>query len=539
MTYRAEDLPRPRERLRQLLAESNRFLIAAEIETTRGMIMEARSAETLGISRRLAETAIVDLLCITDNPGGQPHIRPEVLGYELLARGQEVVINLSCKDYNRNGIESRLWALASMGFENVLALTGDYPVSGHSGQARPVFDVDSVALLEMMRRMNDGLPIESPGRPGHRVTLQRTCFFPGAAVNPFKRHEGEVIPQYLKLAYKLRSGAQWVIAQIGFNARRHDELLRYMRFHRLDVPVIGAVFTLSGSSARHLAQRGVPGVIVCPELLSLAEKRARSPDRGKKYFEELTAKQIAILRGLGYRGVYLSGRLRVERIESILDIEKSFGPGDWKEFAKEIQFGYPGEFYFFERDPATHLNTGEVDRTYLASRGRARRPPSRLGLPITYRLGKLAHGAMFEPGSPGARVGGAIYRRATGGSPLRALHLLEQSVKVPLYGCRDCGDCSLPEIAYLCPESQCVKNQRNGPCGGTHDGYCEVLDKECIWSRAYKRLKAEGQELSMLDRPVVFTNGALRGTSAWANTFLGRDHHAPGLGAISPRRTAP
>jgi methylenetetrahydrofolate reductase (NADPH) len=107
-------------------------------------------------------------------------------------------------------------------------------------------------------------------------------------------------------------------------------------------------------------------------------------------------------------------------------------------------------------------------------------------------------------------------------------HVLEQAAKVPLFGCEDCGDCSLPEIAYVCPESQCAKNQRNGPCGGTRDGLCEVYDTECIWSEAYERLKAYGEEESMLDGPVVVKDNALAGTSAWANTFLGRDHQARG-----------
>ena len=93
------------------------------------------------------------------------------------------------------------------------------------------------------------------------------------------------------------------------------------------------------------------------------------------------------------------------------------------------------------------------------------------------------------------------------------------------FDCQDCGDCSLPDIAYLCPESQCAKNQRNGPCGGTKQGKCEVGEKECIWSLAYDRLKAYDEEEQMLDGPVVFRDGALKGTSAWINTFLGRDHH--------------
>ena len=72
----------------------------------------------------------------------------------------------------------------------------------------------------------------------------------------------------------------------------------------------------------------------------------------------------------------------------------------------------------------------------------------------------------------------------------------------------------------------CAKNQRNGPCGGTRDGLCEVYDTECIWSQAYERLKAYGEEEEMLDGPVVVKDNALAGTSAWANAFLGRDHQA-------------
>ena len=85
---------------------------------------------------------------------------------------------------------------------------------------------------------------------------------------------------------------------------------------------------------------------------------------------------------------------------------------------------------------------------------------------------------------------------------------------------------SLPDIAYLCPESQCVKNQRNGPCGGTKAGKCEILDQECIWIREYDRLKPFGNETTMLEGPVVFRGASLKHTSAWANRFLGRDHHA-------------
>jgi methylenetetrahydrofolate reductase (NADPH) len=96
-----------------------------------------------------------------------------------------------------------------------------------------------------------------------------------------------------------------------------------------------------------------------------------------------------------------------------------------------------------------------------------------------------------------------------------------------MFSCRDCGDCSLAEIAFLCPESQCAKNQRNGPCGGTREGRCEVDGYgDCIWLRAYERLKHDGREGELLAHAPVIQDQSLRGTSSWANFWLGRDHTA-------------
>jgi methylenetetrahydrofolate reductase (NADPH) len=156
----------------------------------------------------------------------------------------------------------------------------------------------------------------------------------------------------------------------------------------------------------------------------------------------------------------------------------------------------------------------------------AARRPHALRAPLAYTVNRLAHDTVFAPGTSGFRVGARAHAAAERRHLGKPLHLLEQAVKVPLYDCRDCGDCSLPDIAYLCPESQCAKNQRNGPCGGTHDGECEVPGRTCIWVRAYDRLRAWGESDGMLDRPPVVTDNALRRTSAWGNAFLERDHLA-------------
>ncbi len=116
--------------LREQLARPGAFVVAAELVTSRGLITADNSRKVLETARELAADPRIDVLSITDNPGGHAMLAPDTLGTDLISRGQEVVIHLSCKDWNRNALESRGWKLGSEGFDNVLALSGDYPVTG-------------------------------------------------------------------------------------------------------------------------------------------------------------------------------------------------------------------------------------------------------------------------------------------------------------------------------------------------------------------------------------------------------------------------
>ena len=515
------------QHLSVMLENSDRFLTTVEIETSRGILMDEDSRKTMNSAQSLAEFDRVDFVSLTDNPGGNPHIRPEVLGQELLSHGREVMINLSCKDYNRNSVESRLWALDSQGFSNVLALSGDYPVGGFEGQAQPVFDIDSVGLIEMMAQMNDGLLNKTLGSSSPEHRLEETNFFTGCVVSPFKKLEGELMTQYFKLALKVRTGAKFAVTQIGYDSRKASEIHRYVESNGINIPLIGSVFILTAPAGRFFNRWGVPGVCVSDNLRDIANRQAKSKDRGRLFFSELAAKQIAILKGIGYRGVYMSGRPSLDRVQKILELVDSYSQDDWREFAAEINYSQPGEFYHYEADENPGLSSTTINKDYISSRSKFAKAKSRVGVPLQYRIGKFVHDRVFSEGSSGFKLGRVIYKQIEKNKKLSDMaHLAEQASKVPMYHCRDCGDCSLPDIAYLCPESQCVKNQRNGPCGGTKAGQCEILDKECIWIRAYDRMKPFGDEVRMLQGPVVFKDGSLQNTSAWANTFLGRDHHA-------------
>jgi methylenetetrahydrofolate reductase (NADPH) len=515
-------------------AAGNQFLLGVELVSTRGTMVDQQAVQTRAFANQLVRCDHVDWVSITDNAGGNPQLSPMALGKPILYAGKEVLIHLSCKDFNRNGLESAAWELASEGFHNILALSGDYPAAGYHGRGKPVFDIDSVGLLTMLDEMNRGLSRKKVGTDDKSQSIGATNFFAGAVATNFKRHESEVVPQLLKLEKKVACGAKFVIAQIGYDARKSHEMLCYMRQRGMaDAPLIGNVFLLTQAVARFFRKRTIPGVIISDELFERCE---RADDA---LFKELAAKQIAIFRGLGFAGAYLGGVHRIEDVEGILAIEASYSRDDWKHFAREIQFPVRDEFYYYERDEATGL--ADASRRTPISR----KPTHNVTL--AYRFSKHVHDSVFTPGTMLNRVATSVYARSK--DPMQgpwSLRVVEHASKSAMFGCKEGGDCSLPDIAFLCPESQCAKNQRNGPCGGTRDGKCEVHDFECIWSRAYDRAKSEGHDDRLLAHAPVIQDESLRGTSSWANALLGRDHHAETNGdaaslklAASPFTSAP
>ena len=507
--------------LREKLEAPDAFVIAAELVTGRGVVEQHSGKALVELAHQLAENPRFDFLSLTDNPGGNPMIAPDMLGNRMRELGQEVVLHFACKDMNRNGIESRAWKAASAGLDNVLAITGDYPITGQSGAAAPVFDIDSVGLLQLLGEMNAG--VEETRAPDGR--LLATNFYLGCVVTNHKLYEREVMPQYFKLEKKVRAGARFAINQVGWNARKDSELLLWVRQRELQVKLIANVYLLTRGVARVFDSGKIPGVGIPGELLAKAEKYGAGEDKGRAFFVDLAAKQVAIARGLGFSGAYIGGHMPIATYDEILDKADQYKGDDWLEAARDLHYDRPGEFYLFGRDPQTGLSDGQPREEYLAGKRKRR---TDLRVPARYKLSRAMHKAVFAQDAPLFGVGTKVYGKLEDGpkSLRRAAHLAEQAAKVPMFNCKDCGDCSLPDIAYVCPEGPCAKNQRNGPCGGTRDGLCEVYDTECIWSQAYERLKAYGEEEDLLKGPVVIRNNALRGTSAWANTFLGRDHNA-------------
>lgn len=511
--------------LRELFAEKDKFLLGTELVTTRGTIQQKDGKKVVDLAKELCRNPKVDWISFTENPGGNPMHSPDTLGRIVRDNNKNVILNITCKDQNRNGLESLAWKYASEGFDNVLALSGDYPNEGYLGVAEPVFDIGSVGLLKLLDDMNGGLRVRGR-KPGTFVELEKTNFFTGCTVSPFKWSEAEQMMQYEKLKMKIRTGAKFIIPQLGYNIRKSFELSLFLKENNIDIPLIGNIYLLTGGIARMFNQEMFPGCVVSDEFLERINQERKSEDKGKAFFIDFAAKQVVAFKGLGYKGIYIGGFNKIEDLHSILEKAEEYKNENWRDFVPELTNPLPDEYYYYDADKTGLPDPTKINHQY----NNINRSLYSKHVSFSYRFNRFVHALVFAEKATFSRLVKWVYKsleKRPASLRSRFLYFKERSIKGLIFNCKECGDCSLPEITYLCPQSQCVKNQRNGPCGGSFQNKCELSEKnkDCIWVRAYCRNKYyHGNSNPLLNRTVVIKDNALNGTSGWGNFFLGKDH---------------
>ena len=507
-------------RFKESLLDKNVFSVTWELVPGRGAREKAQE-EAIKAAEQAAAGGKIHALTLTDNPGGNPAILADYLGAEVFQKGIEPLVHFTCKDKNRNQIESQLYALDRAGVRNLLVMSGDYPVSGYAGRPKPVFDLDPIHVLDLITQMNQGL--EYPGIKG-TIKHQPSDFFAGAAVSPFKATEEEQVTQYFKLEKKVKAGAQFIITQLGYDARKFHEVIQFIRQKGWNIPVIGNIYILPLGAARLMNQNKIPGCVVPDKLVADLEREAQAPDKGKQARLDRAAKMYAFMKGMGFDGVHIGGHnVKYEDVEYIIEKGEELSK-NWMDYIHEFDYPIDNGFYFYEKDPKTGLNTPKP--TELKGRGLSTE------VEFIYQVSTLIHNLMLEPGTPFWKPMKAIAKAVDGTGAEKAYHTFEHLTKVALYDCKDCGDCALMDLGYVCPMSQCPKNQRNGPCGGSYKGWCEVYPnkKKCAWARAYARLKSSDKVHELQENIVPPPNWDLYQTSSWINFYLGRDHSAKRLG---------
>lgn len=488
------------------LSDSDHFVITLELVP--GREPGGRSVDAvMGIAREAFADGRISAVSITDNPGGNPSLSPDVIGHEIFKLGMDVIVHFTCRDMNRVGMESRALQLAMMGMKNILALNGDYSGQGFGGQGAPVFDLDSVQLQIMLDLLTER--IQAAGDPDG--------FFSGCAVSPFKYTEGESFAQYAKLCRKVAAGARFVITQLGYDAFKFEELIRMAAHLGLDIPVLGSVYVLTPGSARVMNAGKVPGVFVGRRLRALVEHEWRNKSDGRRAAVERAARLAAVLKGLGYRGVHIGGVHRnFDTVGRILDRFQAI-EHQWRDFLPQFNFGPERGFYVFNQ------RTGPPS----ASPGYGVRPVT-IGLMerLRFHFLKIFHDVFFNRRMVLAPVYERICRYLD--RPLRVrtlMDLVEGPVKQILLKCQHCGDCGIQHVGFLCPESGCPKHTRNGACGGSHNAHCEVHpERLCVWFKAYARLATVKNPEELARGCVPPRMWELNQTSSWINYHLQRDH---------------
>jgi len=195
----------------------------------------------------------VDAINATDGSGANCHMSSIAVCGLLTRAGYSPIMQISCRDRNRIAIQGEILGASAMGVSNILCLTGDGVQAGDHPQAKPVFDLDCMSLLEMATQMRDEKRFES----GRKLDRPPAVFL-GAAANPFA-------PPFdwrpLRLAKKIAAGAQFVQTQYCF-----DIEFRTATWIRNNVPGVHIPDSIINRLSGATDQRA-EGVNICIDLI--------------------------------------------------------------------------------------------------------------------------------------------------------------------------------------------------------------------------------------------------------------------------------
>jgi methylenetetrahydrofolate reductase (NADPH) len=456
----------------------------------------------------------IRIVSATDLPGGSPALPPEAYISTAIQLGLSPIVHLTGKDGNRAFVEARLHTMARMGAQNVLALTGDVQKPAFGGVSKPVFDLDSVLILQLVNKLRVGIEYNV----GKRVVRTTPFdFYPGAVVNPFKVHEPDQMMQFYKLELKIASGANYIITQLGFDIRKLYELRQYMVREGLDqIPVIANVYVPTATIATFMQSGEVAGCTISDAFIKKLEGE-KKPER-----IERAALMVAAVRDLGFAGAHIGGfNLKHADFMAIINRSKEIGT-DWRKRVGELLFPYPGQFYLF---PEGSDGLSKSDGDYLAPAMRPRKS-------FTLWSSQVFHNLVVEHDSPIGRALAPRLKDRNGAVKHSGFwHCMlapSNAYRTLAFGCMMCGDCALDRTYYAaCPMRKCYKQLRNGPCGGSRvDGTCEENEKQkCVWHQAYLNALAARADLREEYARTLLPprEWALDQTSPLSNRLTGND----------------
>jgi homocysteine S-methyltransferase len=253
-----------RSRIGALLAEGS-FVTMVEIVPPRGIDC---SKEIEG-SRLLASLG-VHAINVPDSPRATARMSAESLCIQIQQHTtMETVLHYTCRDRNLLRIQSDLLGASSIGLHNILCMTGDPTKLGNYPDATAVFDVDSIGLVNIVRRLNHGLDI------GANAIGASTNFTIGVAANP---GVPDIEQELRRFAYKVEAGAEYAVTQPVFDMRLLESFLKRIEEYR--IPVIAGIWPLVSLRNAEYLKNDLR--ISMPEEIMLRMAQAETPEAAQR-----------------------------------------------------------------------------------------------------------------------------------------------------------------------------------------------------------------------------------------------------------------
>ncbi len=234
---------------------SGKFLVTSEVGPPKGIETNLILEEAQLVRGR------VDGINVTDLQSSVMRLGSLAVSSILKQNGFEPIYQLTCRDRNRLALQSDILSAAALGIENLLILTGDHPTLGDHPEAKPVFDLDSVQLLEAVRKLQSGVDIN-----GNKLEGKFPKFCVGAAVNP---GADPIEPQIMKMEKKLQAGAEFFQTQAVYDVKSFESFLGKVK--HLNAKIMAGIVLLKSEKMARYMNKNVPGIFVPDDIIKEME----------------------------------------------------------------------------------------------------------------------------------------------------------------------------------------------------------------------------------------------------------------------------
>jgi len=281
--------------------KQGKFAITCEVGPPKGIEIEKMLDELESLRSKVDAFNVTDLQSSVMRVGSMATCRL------LKDRDLEPIMQLTCRDRNRLGLQSDVLSAAVLGIENLLCLTGDHPQLGDHPEAMPVFDLDSVQLLSVVKGLMDGKDMagnDLEGRPPE--------FCLGAVVNP---GADPLEPQIIKMEKKVEAGAEFFQTQAVYEVDKFAAFIEKVKY--LKAPVMAGIVFLKSPGMAKFMNANVAGIHVPDEIIN--ELASAGKEKRVEKSLEISARLIRELRDL-CQGIHIMSLGWERHIATVLEM---------------------------------------------------------------------------------------------------------------------------------------------------------------------------------------------------------------------------